>query len=105
MATAPTSDSIVTPWLRLQRARNLTDCQQPRPYSNLGYLQNGASGLQPGTAPLLPNQGRIIQTGPIRVLCIADVRGLWRRRPRFPARASKAAVVGLGLKRLNLQET
>ncbi|KAH8722273.1 hypothetical protein BGZ61DRAFT_202141 [Ilyonectria robusta] len=50
----------------------------PRPYNNpgSGYLQNGASGLPPhGAAPLLPNQGRIIQTGPIRVLCIADVRG------------------------------
>ncbi|KXX74068.1 hypothetical protein MMYC01_200092 [Madurella mycetomatis] len=33
------------------------------------------SGPVPGAAPLLPNQGRIIQTGPIRVLCIADVRG------------------------------
>ncbi|KAF4122098.1 ser Thr protein phosphatase family protein, partial [Geosmithia morbida] len=44
-------------------------------YNNQGYLQNGASGLPPGAAPLLPNQGRVIQTGPIRVLCIADVRG------------------------------
>lgn len=48
---------------------------QPRPYNNQGYLQNGASGLPPGAAPLLPNQGRVIQTGPMRVLCIADVRG------------------------------
>ena len=47
---------------------------QSRPYNNQGYLQNGASSLQPGTAPLLPNHGRVIQTGPIRVLCIADVR-------------------------------
>ncbi|KAF4978689.1 hypothetical protein FDECE_18175, partial [Fusarium decemcellulare] len=58
----------------------ITDQEQPRPsYSNPGssYLQNGASGglPPPGAAPLLPNQGRIIQTGPIRVLCIADVRG------------------------------
>jgi hypothetical protein len=48
---------------------------QPRPYNNQGYLQNGGSSLPPGAAPLLPNQGRVIQTGPIRVLCIADVRG------------------------------
>lgn len=46
----------------------------PRSY-NQGYLQNGAAGLPQGAAPLLPNQGRVIQTGPMRVLCIADVRG------------------------------
>ncbi|CAI4220012.1 unnamed protein product [Parascedosporium putredinis] len=46
----------------------------PRLYNNSGYLPNGATNLPPGAA-LLPNQGRIIQTGPIRVLCIADVRG------------------------------
>ncbi|KAK0733253.1 hypothetical protein B0T26DRAFT_683269 [Lasiosphaeria miniovina] len=52
---------------------------QPRNlYNNQGYLPNGAAthpGPLPGATPLLPNQGRIIQTGPIRVLCIADVRG------------------------------
>jgi hypothetical protein len=35
---------------------------------------NGAAPI-PGAAPLLPNQGRILQQGPVRVLCIADVRG------------------------------
>jgi hypothetical protein len=50
--------------------------QQPRPTPyNQGYLPNGASGPVPGATPLLPNQGRVIQSGPIRVLCIADVRG------------------------------
>ncbi|ORY61296.1 uncharacterized protein BCR38DRAFT_31284 [Pseudomassariella vexata] len=55
---------------------------QPRqPYNSQGYMPNGAPGghpnLQPapGATPLLPNQGRVLQTGPIRVLCIADVRG------------------------------
>ncbi|KAI3321202.1 hypothetical protein HD806DRAFT_503304 [Xylariaceae sp. AK1471] len=51
---------------------------QPRqPYNNQGYMPNGApaSGPVPGATPLLPNQGRILQQGPIRVLCIADVRG------------------------------
>ncbi|KAL5048452.1 hypothetical protein BDW71DRAFT_21980 [Aspergillus fruticulosus] len=51
----------------------------PRPPHNFvpqGYpLPNGASGPVPGAAPLLPNNGRIIQNGPVRVLCIADVRG------------------------------
>lgn len=55
--------------------------QQPRHQYNQqqGYLPNGAApahqGPLPGATPLLPNQGRVIQTGPIRVLCIADVRG------------------------------
>jgi hypothetical protein len=53
---------------------------QPRPYPG-NYMPNGgsaASGPVPGAMPLLPNQGRVIQTGSARVLCIADVRGtLW----------------------------
>lgn len=71
--------------VRLELADPMTNpfAQQPRqPFNNQGgYLPNGAPGghpgLQPapGATPLLPNQGRVIQTGPIRVLCIADVRG------------------------------
>jgi hypothetical protein len=40
-----------------------------------GYMANGGPPVPQVTAPILPNQGRVIQTGPIRVLCIADVRG------------------------------
>ncbi|ETN39154.1 uncharacterized protein HMPREF1541_05377 [Cyphellophora europaea CBS 101466] len=50
---------------------------QPRPYPPPGpapYMQNG-SGPVPGARPLLPDNGRVIQSGPTRVLCIADVRG------------------------------
>jgi hypothetical protein len=48
---------------------------QPRPYPG-NYLPNGgASGPAPGAVPLLPNQGRVVQQGSVRVLCIADVRG------------------------------
>lgn len=49
---------------------------QSRPYHN-GFLPNGgpSSGPVPGAAPLLPNQGRVIQQGSARILCIADVRG------------------------------
>ncbi|KAJ9619904.1 hypothetical protein H2203_008178 [Taxawa tesnikishii (nom. ined.)] len=51
---------------------------QPRAYSQ-AYLPNGVpsgpSGPAPGAVPLLPNQGRVIQSGAARVLCIADVRG------------------------------
>lgn len=63
------------------QAEKQANASQSRSYNNSGYLPNGASGTsQPGAAPLLPNQGRVIQTGPIRVLCIADVRGAWMTR-------------------------
>lgn len=50
--------------------------QQSRSFNN-GYLPNGASpgGPAPGAQPLLPNQGRIIEQGATRILCVADVRG------------------------------
>ncbi|KAL3422076.1 calcineurin-like phosphoesterase [Phlyctema vagabunda] len=64
---------------RLQPLTILLSKQRPHTYNNPGYLPNGAvgghSGLPPGAAPLLPNNGRIIQTGGVRVLCVADVRG------------------------------
>lgn len=62
--------------------------QQPRqPYNNnQGYMPNGAPGAHTNlplqATPLLPNQGRVIQTGPIRILCIADVRGMSTSLPR-----------------------
>jgi hypothetical protein len=79
---SPTFPSItMSPWkyyrkYRSRHALNYETHQQPRPYNNPNYLPNGAATLPPGAAPLLPNQGRVIQTGPIRVLCIADVRGM-----------------------------
>ena len=49
---------------------------QPRPqYQLQGYMPNGTSAPAPGAQPLQPNNGRIIQQGPVRVLCVADVRG------------------------------
>ena len=63
---------------------SLTNYQrQPRPntFNNQGYLPNGASGAPGGPAsmstasPLLPNNGRVIQNGAVRILCVADVRG------------------------------
>lgn len=44
-------------------------------------MPNGGGGPShqpmpaPGAVPLLPNQGRVIDTGSIRILCVADVRG------------------------------
>ncbi|KAL2397672.1 hypothetical protein ABEF93_003118 [Exophiala dermatitidis] len=61
----------------MRRRRFPLTSQQPRPqFPNQGYLPNGtSSGPTPGAQALLPNNGRIIQSGPVRVLCIADVRG------------------------------
>lgn len=53
------------------------ECQQPHPqFQNQGYLPNGSSGPVPGAQALLPNNGRVIQSGATRVLCVADVRGI-----------------------------
>ncbi|KAK5987730.1 hypothetical protein PT974_11863 [Cladobotryum mycophilum] len=69
----------------------------PRPYNNPGYLQNGATGLPPpGAAPLLPNQGRVIQTGPIRILCIADVRGNLRSLNELAKQARADHIIHTG---------
>ncbi|KAI8687430.1 DUF2433 domain-containing protein [Fusarium sp. Ph1] len=79
MRRSSSSQSFPGRHSRYCRTNSIADQRQPRPYNNPGssYLQNGASGGLPphGAAPLLPNQGRVVQTGPIRVLCIADVRG------------------------------
>ncbi|EEP76461.1 predicted protein [Uncinocarpus reesii 1704] len=54
--------------------------KQPRPphtFNNPSYnLPNGStSGPAPGATALLPNNGRVIQSGSVRILCVADVRG------------------------------
>ncbi|OAR00644.1 hypothetical protein LLEC1_02425 [Akanthomyces lecanii] len=62
-------------WGQQRLPNAMANLNQPRTYNNnQGYMQNGGVP-QPGAAPLLPNQGRVIQNGPMRVLCIADVRG------------------------------
>ncbi|KAL6886725.1 hypothetical protein HDV57DRAFT_526485 [Trichoderma longibrachiatum] len=68
----------------------------PRAYAP-GYIQNGATALpSPGAAPLLPNQGRIIQTGPIRILCIADVRGNLRSLNELAKQAQADHIIHTG---------
>ncbi|WEW58684.1 hypothetical protein PRK78_004152 [Emydomyces testavorans] len=49
----------------------------PHTFSNPPYtLPNGANtGPTPGATALLPNNGRVIQSGSVRILCVADVRG------------------------------
>lgn len=49
---------------------------QPRPtYPPPTYMINGTSGPVPGAQALQPNNGKILQNGPTRILCVADVRG------------------------------
>lgn len=53
---------------------------QQRQYPNQGYLPNGAPSGHippPTAAPLLPNNGRVTTIGGTRVLCVADVRGVY----------------------------
>ncbi|KUJ12247.1 uncharacterized protein LY89DRAFT_699615 [Mollisia scopiformis] len=65
-----------------------------------GYLPNGAAGghtgLPPGAAPLLPNNGRIIQTGGVRVLCVADVRGNLRSLNELAKQARADHIIHTG---------
>lgn len=52
---------------------------QPRPphtFNSPAYPMPNGSTPTPGATPLLPNQGRVIQSGPTRILCVADVRGI-----------------------------
>lgn len=68
----------------------LAQQQRPHSFNPPAYLPNGAAGghpgLPPGAAPLLPNNGRIIQQGGVRVLCVADVRGEMRPEIAFWSR-------------------
>ncbi|EFZ02406.1 DUF2433 domain protein [Metarhizium robertsii] len=81
---------------RTSAPRTLTNGFQSRPYNSQGYLQNGGSSLPPGAAPLLPNQGRVIQSGPIRVLCIADVRGNLRSLNELAKQARADHIIHTG---------
>ncbi|KAF4554355.1 Hypothetical protein D9617_4g001080 [Elsinoe fawcettii] len=69
---------------------------QPRAYSQ-AYLPNGTpSGPVPGAAPLLPNQGRVIQASGTRILCIADVRGNLRSLNELARNARADHVIHTG---------
>ncbi|KAI5298675.1 hypothetical protein KEM56_003858, partial [Ascosphaera pollenicola] len=49
-----------------------------------------------GVQPLLPNQGRVIQTGPVRVLCVADVRGNLKSLNELAAQARADHIIHTG---------
>lgn len=104
MALPFIASGLASPWPNIQRFRNATDILQSRQYNSSGYLQNGATGLPPpGAAPLLPNQGRVIQTGSVRVLCIADVRGTWPGDP-FASLPSSELLLTLSSRKLEIAQ-
>ncbi|PHH54535.1 Uncharacterized protein C16H5.12c [Ceratocystis fimbriata CBS 114723] len=73
---------------------------ESRSYNNSGYIPNGTptpqGSLPPGAAPLLPNQGRVIHTGPFRILCIADVRGNLRSLNELAKQARADHIIHTG---------
>ncbi|KAF2453745.1 hypothetical protein BDY21DRAFT_292471 [Lineolata rhizophorae] len=73
---------------------------QPRPYIPSNHLPNGGpgvpSGPAPGAVPLLPNQGRIIQQGSVRVLCVADVRGNLRSLNELATKTNANYIIHTG---------
>ncbi|KAI9834069.1 MAG: hypothetical protein M1819_003354 [Sarea resinae] len=77
---------------------------QPRSHSfnNQGFLSNGPSGSQAGgpaagvASTLLPNNGRIVQAGGVRVLCIADVRGNLRSLNELAKQARADHIIHTG---------
>ncbi|APA08515.1 hypothetical protein SS1G_02216 [Sclerotinia sclerotiorum 1980 UF-70] len=71
-----------------------------QPSYNQAYMPNGAvaghTGIPPGATPLLPNNGRIIQTGGVRVLCVADVRGNLRSLNELAKQARADHIIHTG---------
>lgn len=69
-------------------------------YNATGYLPNGATGghagLPPGNTPSLPSNGRIVQAGAARVLCIADVRGNLRSLNELAKQARADYIIHTG---------
>ncbi|CAN8097865.1 unnamed protein product [Discula destructiva] len=78
--------------------------QPPRHYAQQGgyNMPNGGGGPShqqipaPGAVPLLPNQGRIIDTGAIRILCVADVRGHLRSLNDLAKKAQANYIIHTG---------
>ncbi|KAK2736908.1 hypothetical protein FQN57_000511 [Myotisia sp. PD_48] len=70
----------------------------PHTFNNPAYnLSNGATtGPAPGATPLLPNNGRVIQSGAVRILCIADVRGNLRSLNELAKQARADHVIHTG---------
>ncbi|MCJ1403218.1 hypothetical protein MMC11_006441 [Xylographa trunciseda] len=77
---------------------------QPRPhtFNNQGYLPNGATGAQGGTAapPMasssLQSNGRVVQSGGTRILCVADVRGNLRSLNDLAKQANAHHIIHTG---------
>ncbi|MCJ1319878.1 hypothetical protein MMC15_005214 [Xylographa vitiligo] len=75
---------------------------RPHTFNNQGYLPNGATGAQGGTAvpPMAPSSlqsnGRVIQSGGARILCVADVRGNLRSLNDLAKQANAQHIIHTG---------
>ncbi|MCJ1356638.1 MAG: hypothetical protein MMC33_006633 [Icmadophila ericetorum] len=75
---------------------------RPHTFNNQSYLPNGASGnsgpVAPSStaSPLLPNNGRVIQSGAVRILCVADVRGNLRSLNELAKQARADHIIHTG---------
>ncbi|KAI9682408.1 MAG: hypothetical protein M1817_000462 [Caeruleum heppii] len=70
---------------------------RPNNFSNQGFLPNGASATS-ASAPnnLLPHNGRVVQSGGVRVLCVADVRGNLRSLNELAKQARADHIIHTG---------
>ncbi|KAH0559078.1 hypothetical protein GP486_004339 [Trichoglossum hirsutum] len=76
---------------------------QPRPhtFNNQGFLPNGSTSTAGGPTGgvgtnMLPNNGRVIQSGGARILCIADVRGNLRSLNELAKQARADHIIHTG---------
>ncbi|KAI9759569.1 MAG: hypothetical protein M4579_002235 [Chaenotheca gracillima] len=71
---------------------------RPHTFNSQGYLPNGASAGSPApqAANLLPNNGRVVQAGGVRVLCVADVRGNLRSLNELAKQARADHIIHTG---------
>ncbi|KAI9826600.1 MAG: hypothetical protein M1832_006196 [Thelocarpon impressellum] len=74
------------------------DVSRPHNFNSQNFLPNGATGGPGGghVSNLLPNHGRIVQSGGVRVLCVADVRGNLRSLNELAKQARADHIVHTG---------
>ncbi|KAI9800910.1 MAG: hypothetical protein M1833_003047 [Piccolia ochrophora] len=64
-------------------------------FTNQSFLPNG-SAPSPGATNLLPNNGRVVQAGGARILCVADVRGHLRSLNELAKQAKADHIIHTG---------
>ncbi|KAI9807589.1 MAG: hypothetical protein M1825_005529 [Sarcosagium campestre] len=65
-------------------------------FNSQAFLPNGNTTPGGGASNLLPNSGRIVQSGPVRILCIADIRGNLRSLNELAKQANADHIIHTG---------